>query len=168
MAPAIGNRHWEARSTHGRNPIFESHESMWDAAVQYFSWVEDNPLYERKSFQFQGEIVTDDVPKMRAMTINGLCIYLDISEDTFANYSKKEDFLGVTSKIRSIIYDQKFSGAAADLLNANIIARDLGLKDASKSELSGPNGAPIQTQSAVIASEMKPDQAAEIYADLMQ
>ncbi|MBS9307116.1 DNA packaging protein [Escherichia coli] len=31
-------------------------------------------------------------------------------------------------------YDQKFSGAAADLLNANIIARDLGLKEQSQVE----------------------------------
>lgn len=147
MAPAEGNRFWEARSKHGRNPIFASDDELWLAAIEYFEWVEDNPLFERKSFQFQGEIITDDIPKMRAMTINGLCIFLDISEDTFANYGKKDDFLGVTSKIRSIIYDQKFSGAAADLLNPNIIARDLGLKDASKSEISGPNGGPIQTDS---------------------
>ncbi|RCZ57579.1 DNA-packaging protein [Escherichia coli] len=35
-----------------------------------------------------------------------------------------EDFCGVTTRAEDIIYDQKFSGAAADLLNANIIARD--------------------------------------------
>jgi hypothetical protein len=28
-----------------------------------------------------------------------------------------------------VIYEQKFTGAAADLLNPNIIARDLGLAD---------------------------------------
>ncbi|EOI7007498.1 terminase small subunit [Salmonella enterica subsp. enterica serovar Kentucky] len=35
-----------------------------------------------------------------------------------------EDFCGVTTRAEQVIYDQKFSGAAADLLNANIIARD--------------------------------------------
>jgi hypothetical protein len=34
-----------------------------------------------------------------------------------------------------VILDQKFTGAAADLLNPNIIARDLGLTD--KKEVSG-------------------------------
>ena len=32
----------------------------------------------------------------------------------------------VVSKAEKIIYEQKFTGAAADLLNPNIIARDLG------------------------------------------
>ena len=43
----------------------------------------------------------------------------------------------LTSKIENVIKSQKFAGAAADLLNANIIARDLGLKDASSTEHTG-------------------------------
>lgn len=39
-----------------------------------------------------------------------------------------EDFLGVISQVEAIIYQQKFTGAAADLLNTNIISRDLGIK----------------------------------------
>ena len=35
----------------------------------------------------------------------------------------------VITRIRETAYNQKFTGAAADLLNANIIARDLGLSD---------------------------------------
>ena len=35
----------------------------------------------------------------------------------------------VIDDIEKIIYRQKFEGAAAGLLNANIIARDLGLRD---------------------------------------
>lgn len=71
---------------------------------------------------------------MRAMTITGMCLYLDISEDTWANYRKKEDFVGVTKRAERIIYTQKFSGAAADLLNPNIIARDLGLVEKKESK----------------------------------
>ena len=41
---------------------------------------------------------------------------------------------------------RSLSGAAADMLNANIIARDLGLSD--KSELTGKGGGPIKIQSA--------------------
>ncbi|EFH9069430.1 TPA: DNA-packaging protein [Escherichia coli] len=35
-----------------------------------------------------------------------------------------EGFCGVTTRAEQVIYDQKFSGAAADLLNANIIDRN--------------------------------------------
>jgi hypothetical protein len=40
---------------------------------------------------------------------------------------EEKDLLPITTRVESLIYEQKFSGAAADLLNANIIARELGL-----------------------------------------
>lgn len=79
---------------------------------------------------------------MRAMTIDGLCIFLDIARDTWNNYRERQDFLAVCQRVEQIIRTQKFQGAAADLLNPSIIARDLGLAD--KSELSGPDGGPVR------------------------
>lgn len=46
MAAPKGNRFWEARSSHGRNPKFESPEALWAACCEYFEWVEANPLPE--------------------------------------------------------------------------------------------------------------------------
>ena len=129
MAAPKGNRFWEARSSHGRNPKFESPDVLWDACCEYFEWADDNPLWESKAFSYQGEIIKTDMPKMRAMTLAGLCLFLDISDDTWRNYKTDEGFLGVIMRAEKVIYDQKFSGAAADLLNANIIARDLGLSE---------------------------------------
>lgn len=137
MAAPKGNQFWKARSFHGRNPIFETPEQLWDACEEYFQWVEDNPLWEAKAFAYQGEVTDHILPKMRAMTIGGLTIFLDIDFQTWENYKKKQDFFDVTKKVEQIIRDQKLAGAAADLLNANIIARDLGLKDATKTEHSG-------------------------------
>lgn len=139
-----GNRFWEARSSHGRKPIFETPEALWDAACQYFAWVEANPLYEDRLVTFQGEATHEPVAKMRAMTIAGLCLFLDISRQGWHEYCAKPDFSDVTSRIDDVIRSQKFAGAAADLLNANIIARDLGLAD--KRELTGADGGPIQTE----------------------
>lgn len=86
-------------------------------------------MIEVKPFAFQGVVTQEEVPKMRAMTIGGLCIYLGISDETWRDYRSKEDFSGIVSQVEKIIYEQKFTGAAADLLNSNIIARDLGLSD---------------------------------------
>jgi hypothetical protein len=129
MAAPKGNRFWEARAKHGRNLIFTSSDILWDACCEYFVWVDDNPLHEVKAFAFQGVVTQESIPKMRAMTIDGLCLFLDISTDTWKLYTDREDFIGVTRKAENVIRSQKFSGAAADLLNANIIARDLGLTD---------------------------------------
>ena len=128
-AAPVGNQFWKARTKHGRDKIFASAELLWEACQEYFQWVEDNPLYEAKPFAFQGQSWIEEVPKMRAMTIGGLCVFLDIDETTWRDWRNKEDFSTVISRAERIIYQQKFSGAAADLLNANIIARDLGLAD---------------------------------------
>ncbi len=137
MPAPKGNKFWMERTSHGRDKIFSSEEILWEAACEYFQWVEDNPLQEQKLFSYQGVIVKGDATKMRAMTIEGLCLFLDINRTTWYDYAKNEDFTNIISKIEDVIKSQKFAGAAADLLNANIIARDLGLKDATSTELSG-------------------------------
>lgn len=144
MAAPVGNQFWKARSSHGRDPIFATPDDLWEAAVEYFQWVDDNPLYEAKAFAFQGDVTVENIPKMRAMTLGGLYLFLDINRSTWVDYSKRKDFSAVTTRVEEIIRAQKFQGAAADLLNANIIARDLGLAD--KSELTGKDGGLIEIE----------------------
>lgn len=121
----------------GKPPAFKSPEDMWTRAVEYFEWCEENSLQEHKVFNNQGEIVTAKVPLMRAMTQAGLCAFLNIGTSTWHDYKAKDNYSAVTQLVESIMYEQKFSGASAGLLNANIIARDLGLADKSEQKLSG-------------------------------
>lgn len=140
-----GNRFWEARSSHGPKPKFDNPDDLWAACVEYFEWVADNPLYEDKITSFQGVNKHEPIAKMRAMTIQGLCLFLDIDETTWRDWvARRSDLSPIISRAEAVIRQQKFSGAAADLLNANIIARDLGLAD--KSELTGRDGGPVETK----------------------
>lgn len=135
MAAPVGNKFWLQRSSHGRKPVFATPDDMWKAACEYFEWVYSNPLEETKAFAYEGEVTLEDIPKMRAMTIQGLCFFLDISDDTWANYSKNEDFLGICNDIKRVIFTQKFEGASAGLLNSSIIVRELGLADKKESTI---------------------------------
>lgn len=146
MAAPAGNEFWKLRSSHGRKPIFATPDDLEAACVEYFEWVEDNPLYEAQAFAYQGVVKIEPIAKMRAMTVAGLCIFLDISQEAFGDYRVREGFSEVTKRVDDIIRTQKFAGAAAGLLNANIIARDLGLAD--KSELTGKDGGPIATDNS--------------------
>ena len=137
MAAPKGNKFWELRSSHGRKPIFATPEDLWKCCVEYFEWVEDNPLYEAKVCSYQGQNVIESLPKMRAMTIGGLCLFLDITRQGWSEYSQKQGFSEITAQAEEVIFSQKFAGAAADLLNANIIARDLGLRDKVETEHTG-------------------------------
>lgn len=143
MAAPTGNQFWKARSTHGRAPIFASPDVLWAACAEYFEWVEQNPLWESKPFAFQGVVTVENMPKMRAMSLGGLCIFLDIARPTWDDYRKNKDFSAVCAGVEEIIRTQKFEGASADLLNPSIIARDLGLTD--KQEHSGEMSVTFQT-----------------------
>lgn len=138
-----GNRFWEARSSAGPKPIFRDGDALWTACVEYFDWTAENPLYADQLVTFQGVATHEPVAKMRAMTIGGLCLFLDIDETTWRDWRvNRSDLSPIITRAEAIIYQQKFTGAAADLLNPNIIARDLGLAD--KKELGGPEGGPMQ------------------------
>lgn len=129
MAAPKKNKFWKARTKHGRDKIFSDPNILWTAACEYFQWCDNNPLKEEKVFG-TGHSATVDL--MRAYTLRGLLFFLDIDENTWQRYRKDEpykDFWAVIERVDSVIYTQKFEGAAAGLLNANIIARELGLVD---------------------------------------
>ncbi len=44
----LGAKFWEARSRHGRFPIFANPEMLLESCIDYFNWVEENPLQEEK------------------------------------------------------------------------------------------------------------------------
>ncbi|MDR6818494.1 hypothetical protein J2X76_003671 [Neorhizobium sp. 2083] len=142
MAAPKGNQFWKARSSHGRKPIFVDADHLWTACAEYFEWVDAHPMQDAQAFAYQGKVKVQALPKMRAMTLNALCLFLDISQMAWADYRTREGFSEVTTRVEDIIRSQKFEGAAAGLLNANIIARDLGL--AERSELTGKGGEPVQ------------------------
>lgn len=153
-----GNQLWKARATHGRPRKFETPDALWEACVEYFEWVESNPLWEHKVFSFQGDIVESSIPKMRAMTLAGLSLFIGISDETWRNYGSKpeySDFFGVVSRVEKIIYEQKFTGAAADMLNANIIARDLGLADKQDLSHRSPDGSMTPSRIEIVAPSPK-------------
>ena len=131
MAAPLGNSFWrQCKLPTGAPRIYDTPEELWDDCCKYFEWVEENPLYECKAFSFQGEVITADLPKMRAMTIDAMCSKLGFHRDSWNEWKRsREELSDVIRLVEDIIYEQKFTGAAADLLNANIISRDLGLAD---------------------------------------
>lgn len=131
-----GNQFWKARSKHGRDKIFETPSILFEACCEYFEWCEESPLLEH---DFVGkDAVEVNRRKMRAFTIQGLCIFLGVNTDYFSDFKGNlkgkedelsKDFSRIITQVMDIIYNQKFTGAAAGFLNPNIIARDLGLTD---------------------------------------
>lgn len=144
-----GNRLWELAVPFGRTPIFDTAQELWDACVTYFEWVEENPLWEDKLVTFQGVATHEPLQKARIMSIRGLCLHLGIVRETWYRWRReREEFAVVIDAVESIIWTQKIELAAAELVNPGLVARDLGLAD--RSEVSGPDGGPIETTQPVV------------------
>lgn len=139
-----GNDFWKRRTKVGPDLLFSTPEKLYEACCEYFEDVHNNPMMEARLVTHQGDSQLEQVPKMRAMTKHGLCIFLGISRPTFDNYMRREEFKETALMIDDIIREQKFIGAAAEMLNPNLIVRDLGLSEKRESAISGPDGGPIQ------------------------
>ena len=153
MAAPLGNQFWKQRSSHGDKPIFAEPEQLLQACAEYFEWVDNNPLQEiqvHKMKEYREDLPPEEslrhepIPRMRAMTLSGLLIFLDIARSTWDSYRAKEGFAEVTTRVYDVIRTQKFEGAAGGFLNPVIIARDLGLVD--NKQISGPDDGPVQIE----------------------
>lgn len=157
------SRFWRQKSRYGSDPLFpvgpEGLKMLKNACEDYFEWAESNPLEEAKLISFEGESKLETLPKLRAFTLTGLTLFIDVSLSSWSDWKVgRPDLLPGILWAEQVIREQKFVSAAAGLLNANIITRDLGL--AERKEISGPGGGPIET----INSEMSAEEAADLYA----
>ena len=112
--------------------IFETPQELWDTAVAYFKWADEHPWKKQdfiKGGDFAGTII--ELENARPYTIEGFCIFANISTQTFRNYRENEKYktyFEVSRAIEEIIYNNKFEGAAVGAFQHNIIAADLGLE----------------------------------------
>ena len=137
------------------NPKLYTPEGLWEEACKYFDWANKNPWHKIEQTKqpqrlpqnydkakhgsisaFLKQVVK--IPVQRPYTIEGLCNFLNISVDTFLNYSNKagyETYFGVSARIREVINNQQLEGGLVGAFDSGIVARKLGLAD--KKELSG-------------------------------
>lgn len=140
---------WKQALGHGRRRYkYLTVDELLEACAGYFEWIEANPLQEAKAFSYEGQVTVESLPKMRAATLSGMCMFIGINPTTWGEWRNpkeptkyRPEFRETMLQIEAVIHEQKFTGAAAGLLNPIIISRDLGL--AEKSEVSAPGGGPI-------------------------
>jgi len=130
-----GNQFWKLRLKHGRNCAIETAIEIWENFEEFCEWFDSNPLQEeqlikRKITRDKEVVDRYSLNKMRAMTKEGFALACGVSGwDIINSYKERgKDFAEIITRIEKYIYDQKFTGAAAGLLNPNIIAYDLGLR----------------------------------------
>lgn len=116
----------------GKPKAFQTPQDLYDAAMEYFHWAEDNPWHKAE----WKDKALQSIPVKRVFTWDALCLRLGVNDEyfrTFRSQLKKEDpdfiaYNGVIGLIERTIYTNKLEGASGGFYNANIIAYDLGMK----------------------------------------
>jgi hypothetical protein len=141
---------WSAAPTK-RRVSFDSPEEMWNVAVQYFEWCDTNPLYKTEQLKSPERAPIEvtpgvhvpaekviDMPLKRAYSKVGFCVFAGIGDNylrrmklhSAGNTGADNDaWIDILNRIENVIFNQQYEGAAAGQLNANIVARGLGLTD---------------------------------------
>jgi len=123
----LENDYWKLRKDMSADGRKLSVQEFTDKCQEYIDFCINNPL---KEVDYRGKDATEVVlPKMRAMTLYGLCNYIGIDFTTLQEWGKDKKYSNIVSRVKDLFYTQKFEGAAAGMLNPSIIARDLGLAD---------------------------------------
>ena len=136
MGAPTENEFWRLRKDLSETGKKLSPDEVIEKAQEYIDYCRNTPLNE---IDFRGKDANEvTLPKMRAMTIKGLCLWLDISDTTWGKWKKDEKYVGIITRIENLIYVYKFEGAAAGMLKENLIARELGLTD--KKDFSSSDG----------------------------
>lgn len=144
----------------GRRPLFEDPEELIEAVFNYFQWCDANPLKEQKAFAYQGDVAIEELDKMRAPTLRGLCLFVGVSTSQWNRWrieGKRPELNPVQEWAEEMIYEGKYTGAAAGLLNAGIVTRDLGLTDKSEVVSEVTNNDRSTAEDKHIAVHVHPD-----------
>lgn len=107
----------------GRPPKYNP-TSLWKKFVEYVEHSRNNPARTEQPFG-TGFIVVGSAE--RPLTLLNFYLFAGIDRKTFAGYEENDAFFPITTRIRDVIFSQKFDGAARGVFKDNLIARDLGI-----------------------------------------
>lgn len=140
-----GNQLWQLRTTVGRSTLFADGAALWAEAIKYFAWCDENPWMRPELVKFQGVADEYNVPLGRPYSLDGLCIFLDVSRAYLRNCKRNllekqerdngtftpenESLIEAIERIENIVRTQNIEGAMLDVYNANFTARMHGIAD---------------------------------------
>lgn len=140
---AIAGQTLYERLLNPQTGTFDTPEQLLRSAVGYLQWCEKYPLRSEELFAYKGSVTRSHSKKMRAPTRKGLATFLGTTDARLNRLRDQgEEWEDTMQLIEQALFAHKFEGAAAGLLNAGIVARELGL--AERQEVTGRDGEPLQ------------------------
>lgn len=102
-------------------------ETLFNMAVRYFEWAEENSLKAGETASYQGDLEEFVVHKPRVFTLKGLSLFLCVTESVLHDYRKRDGYSSVMEFVDSVILEQKYQLGATGMVNAGFIAKDINI-----------------------------------------
>ena len=124
---------------------YETPEELMADVVEHFAEMENSYIEEDVLFHANGIVTRENKRHKRVLTLGKLFLHLGINGTTWNHWRhNRPDLVPVIEQAEQMIRENKFEGASAGIFNSLIIARDLGLRDATSTEITGKDGGPIE------------------------
>lgn len=107
-------------------------ETVFNLAVKYFSWAEDQAIKAIETASFQGVVTENLVHKPRVFTLNGFQLYCGVTYGAIQSWRASPGFSEVMEFIDSVIIEQKYQLAASNLINAGFVGKDICIDKAAE------------------------------------
>lgn len=124
----------------GRPLAIETPDEMWELFQSYREWAKSNPFLVQDYVGKDAEMVWRE--KERPLTLTGFSAWLydqGVIKDVGHYFSNQNgdytDFLGIISRIRSVIQGDQIDGGLSNVYNSNLTARLNGLADKQENKV---------------------------------
>lgn len=138
-----GNSLWQLAKNPGRRLEIATAADLWQLAINYFKWCDENPQARAEVIKHMGEGELIDVPLGRPYSIDAFTIFAGVSgayfrqrkiilgdkEDAKTATTAELDMLDTILLIESVVRSQRFEGAAVGIFKENLISRVDGYAD---------------------------------------
>jgi len=124
-------KHWERIADARVSGIGHSPEDLWNAALAYFMWCDQNPIYKSELIRSGGDAGrVMQVPIERPYTVRGLCLHMGITMDYIFEVSRsreRSDYFFVIKTILDIIHTQVLEGTLTGIYSQVAAVKHLNL-----------------------------------------
>jgi len=125
-----------------RNPLGKppryTPEQLAEKFVEFVKWCQDNPIVVKTTTRYaNGNWSEVEDKKPRLISLSAFELYAGVTDSWWAMLSKRaraEEYVRVKAEIKKLCESYQKEMASANLFNANIISRLLGLADKQQVE----------------------------------
>lgn len=134
-------------------------EEVFNFAVRYFSWAESEAIKAIETAAYQGVVSESLVHKPRVFTLNGLALFMGVNINRFARWRTEAGYSDVMAFVDSVIHEQKYQLAAANIINAGFVGKEIGIDKATEVN--------VQNNVSAGASSVTPDEFKAAVKDIL-